>query len=471
MKLRNLLLFLIFTLACSLFSQAQKTVTLKGKAPEYGGYQIEFYRLLDGISEEKQLVTSFRIAPDGSFSASFPLTEITHSFTEIDAYHASLFLVPGQQYELIFPPKKPVSASQKRNPFFEFDEINFALKNSNPAELNRQIEQFELAYLKLESRYFNQIYHQHSKAAVDSLKSSLQRQFPETGDSYFKNYKFYRLAFAEFTLHQGQSNDFTRRYFIDQQPDLLVPPCKQLFQQLFSNYFEFEASKIHSAEFKRLVAQANLAGIENYLMTQNNWNAALSRLVILKSIDDAYFQGQFSPRSLLHLLDKIGESQWDAENKAIAARIKSKLTYLQQGSTAPDITLTDFSGNKHQLRDFTGKYIYLNFMRVSNPICRQHLNHLKDSVNQFDQELHILNLILPDEADKKELILQQNWLGTFYIVDEKAADTYRLTNFPQAYLIDKNGRLALSPAPNPLDGFERQFLNLLKQKRINELRN
>lgn len=470
MKLRNLLLFLIFTLSCSLFAQAQKTVTLTGKAPKYSGYQIDFYCFIDGISEEKNLLTSFKIQPDGEFSATFSINKTTWAFTEFDAYQASLFLVPGEHYELIFPPLKPVSASQKRNPFFEVDEITLALKNSHPQELNRQIERFEFAYLKEESRYFNLIYHQHSKAAVDSLKSNLKQKFPKTNNSYFERYKFYRSAFAEFALHQGQPDEFVRHYFIEQEPDLSISPCKQLFQQLFTNYFDFEANKIHSADFKRLVTQANLNGLETYLNTKNNWNSSLSRLVILQSIHDAYYQGQFSPGSLIRMLDKIAASQWETENKAIAARLKSKLTYLQQGSEAPNIVLTDFSGKTHQLNNFTGKYVYLNFTRVSNPICRQHLDHLKDSVSQLANELQIVNLILPEEAEKKELILQQNWPGTFYIVDDKAADTYRVSNFPRAYLIDKSGRLVLSPAPNPLDGFEQHFLNLLKQSRINELR-
>ncbi len=471
MKLKTLLLFFVLTAGSSLFAHAQKPVTLMGKVPEYSGYHIDFYGFADAISEEKQLLTSLKINSDGTFSTSFPLSEITYIFAEFDAYQASLFLVPGEQYELIFPPRKPVSSSQKRNPFFEADEITFLLKNSDAQELNRQIGQFELAYLKEESRYFNQIYHQHSKAAVDSLKSNLHQQFPETDNSYFEHYKFYRTAFAEFALHQGQPAEFVRRYFIDRKPDLSVPPCKQLFQQLFTNYFEFEASKIHSTDFKRLVAQADLGGIENYLITKNGWNSFLSRLVILQSINDAYFQGQFPQRSLFRLLDKITESQWSQENKAIARRLKDKLSYLQQGSEAPNFSMTDFSGEKHQLSDFTGKYVYLNFTRVSNPICRQHLDQLKESASQFEQKLHILNLILPEEADKQELILQQNWAGNFYVVDEKVADTYRVNNFPLAYLIDKNGRLALSPAPNPLDGFEQHFLNLLKQNRINELRN
>ncbi|MGQ7870900.1 peroxiredoxin family protein [Sunxiuqinia sp. sy24] len=471
MKLKNLLLFFVFTLVFFQLSQAQQTVVLSGKAPEYSGYLIDLYSYSDPISEEKQLLTRLSIASDGRFQSSFNLQETTFVFTSFDAYRASLYLVPGEHYELILPPLKQVPASQKRSPFFEADEIAFAIQNSNAQELNRQIEQFELAYLKEESRYFNQIYHQQSQAAVDSLEKHLQQAFPQTSNAYFERYKFYRMAFAQFALHQGKSSEFIQNYFIDQKPNLDIPPCAQLFKQLFSNHFDFEGNKIRGHEFKRLVAQANLTGIEAYLITQNGWNSELSRLVILQSINDAYFQGKFSQRSLLRLLTQIEASSWAQSQKDIASRLKAKLTYLKQGSLAPNFSMTDFSGQQHQLSDFTGKYVYLNFTRVANPICRQHLDQLKTLAAPLQQELHILNLIMPDEANKKALIGQQNWPGTFYVIDEQTADKYRISGFPIAYLVDRSGRLALSPAPNPLDGFEQHFLKLLKQKKLNELRN
>ncbi|WP_299576245.1 redoxin domain-containing protein [uncultured Sunxiuqinia sp.] len=470
MKLKTLLLFFALTMGFQPFLQAQQQVVLSGKAPEYAGYQIELYRYADPISEEKQLLTRLAIATDGSFQAELSLRETTWAFATFDAYQASLFLEPGQQYELIFPPLKPVPPSQKRSAFFEADEISFVLKNSTPQELNRQIEAFELAYFKEESRYFNQIYHQQSQAAVDSLNKRLLQAFPPTSNTYFERYKFYRLAFAEFILHQGESKQFIQTYFIAQKPDLAIPPCAQLFKQVFSNQFEFEGNKIQGTNFKRLVGQANLAGIEAYLISENGWNSELSRLVILQAINDAYFQGKFSQRSLLSLLTKIKASSWEQNKKDIAQRLKAKLTYLQQGSQAPQFSMTDFKGQQHLLADFAGKYVYLNFTRVSNPICRQHLDQLKSLEAPLQQELQILNLIMHDEAEKQAIISQQNWLGTFYVVDEQTADKYRISNFPIAYLLDPAGKLVLSPAPNPLDGFEQHFINLLRKKHLEKQR-
>ena len=471
MKIKKFFLFLFLSLALPIFSQAKGTVKLSGYATNYAGYQIKLYKYADVISEEKITLNSFNINKDGSFETSFELNSITPCYAEFDAYQASLYLIPGKSYQLIFPPVKKLADSQKRNPFFKAEEISFATKTTDNQELNRQIQAFEIAYSKEESSLFNQIYHQKSMAAVDSLTKHLQQQFPKTDDAYFEDYKFYRTAFAEFALHQGRSENYITSHFIHHRPDLQIPPCAKLFKQLFTNHFLFEGNSIRGKDFKILVARADLSGIENYLISNNGWDKNLSRLVILQSINDAYFQGQFSQRSLLSLLDKIVASEWSIDNKEIAQRLKAKLTYLQIGSKAPVFSMTDFSGKKHQLNNLKDKYTYLNFTRVANPICRQHLNELKKSAAKLEKELRIINLIMPEEASKKDLILQQNWAGTFYIIDEKTADAYRISNFPQAYLIDEKGSLVLSPAPNPLDGFEQRFISLLKQIRLEKLRN
>jgi hypothetical protein len=470
MRHKKILLGLVLIILLPTFSFAKGTVKISGFEPSYKGYQIDLYNYADRISKEKIVLASFKIKDDGSFSTSFELDATTYCMTEFDAYRASLFLVPGNNYGLIFPPQKKISDSQKRNPFFKAEEISFAFKNGNPQELNRRIQEFEVAYSKEENRYFKQIYHQKSKAAVDSLKSHLQNLFPATDNQYFEDYKFYRTAFAEFALHQGKSADFVKTYFTDHRPNLQIPACAALFEQLFANYFLFEGNNIQGASFKALVGRSDLKGIENHFMVTNNWDQNLSRLVILQSINDAYHDGQFSPTSLLRLLEQIAISTWDADKKEIARRLKSKLTYLQPGSQSPDFAVTTFSGEKKQLGDFKGKYIYLFFTRVTNPIGRQHLDELKKLASNYEKDLQIINLILAEEVEKKELILQQNWAGNFYVVDEKTADTFRVNNFPTAYLVDGKGQFIWSPAPNPLDGFEQQFINLLKQKREEELR-
>ncbi len=468
----NRVLFLLLGFFMFSIVQGQNNpVTIKGNASDYAGYTIELYQLADPFSEVKKRVSSFQINADGSFHSEFQLDETTFCQADFDAWQAEVYLEPGKNYNLVFPPLNKVSDLQKRNPFFNAETVSFGLIDAPEDDINRMIQAFEQSYTEQENSFFNKIYLTKSQSAVDSLKSIMERNFPDSDNRYFEDYKFYRLGSAEYALHQGRNDSFVETYFVKKAPNLQLQPYKQLFEQLFTNYFSVTGNSIGGDAFKRLVGQADLSGIETYFITTKNWSPKLAHLVILASINDAFYQGQFGKNSLLRLLEKISQSSWPKSEKKIAGALKEKLTYLLPNSVAPQLSYTDFDGKKHTLNELADKYVYLHFTSVSNPICRQHLDYIKSSMQSILQNVTFVHLIPESEASKKELILQQDWPGNFYIVSESETDKYKVKTYPSAYLISPEGILIFSPAQNPMDGFGSQFSNILKQKRIEELRN
>ena len=468
----NRILFLLLgILMFSMVEGQNNPVTIKGNAPDYAGYNIELYQLIDPFSEEKNIVSSFEINADGSFQSEFIIEETIYCQADFDAWQAEIYLEPGKSYTIAFPPLNKVSDLQKRNPFFHAEPISFGLKDTPETDLNRMIQAFERSYTEQENSFFNKIYLAKSQSAVDSLKSIMAQKFPASNNRYFEDYKFYRLGSVEYALHQGRNEKFVETYFVNKAPNLQLQPYKQLFEQLFSNYFSVIGNSIGGETFKRMVGQANLSGIETYFISTKNWSPEVSHQVILSSINDAFYQGQFGENSLLRLLDKISQSGWNKSEKQIAKALKEKLTYLLPNSVAPQLSYTSFDGEKHVLSELAGKYVYLHFTSVSNPICRQHLDYVKTNMQNISQNVSFIHLIPESEASKKELILQQDWLGEFYIVSESETDKYKVKTYPSAYLISPEGKLILSPAQNPMDGFGSQFSNILKQRRIEELRN
>lgn len=469
----NRILIFLFCIYAFHFSSAQDNpVIISGSAPEYAGYAIDLYQLLDPFSEEKEIIATLNIDNNGSFKSQIQLESTTLYQADFDTWHAKIYLEPCKNYNLVFPPLNTVSDIQKRNPFFNPEIIFFGLRDAPETDLNRMIQAFEKSYAEQENHFFNEIFYSKSQAAVDSLKNNLIKLFPDSGNRYFEDYKLYRMASAEYALHQGKADDFIQTYFIKKEPNLQLEPYVQLFKQLFTNYFAVTGNSIGGNDFMNLVGRADLDGIESYFITNKGWNKKLSHLVILSSINDAYYQGQFSQSSLLNLLKKIADSDgWDNSEKRIATALLNKLTYLQKGSDAPDLVFTDFNGVEHSLSEFEGQYIYLDFTSVSNPICRQHLDYIKSDMTDISQQVKFIHLIPESEATKKDLIQQQNWPGEFFTVSEKETDKYKVKTYPTAYLISKDGKLLLSPASTPMDGFKNQFTSLLRQQQIEELRN
>ena len=141
------------------------------------------------------------------------------------------------------------------------------------------------------------------------------------------------------------------------------------------------------------------------------------------------------------------------------------------GTKSPELLLTDWSGDKISLSDFSGKLIYLHFTRVSNPICRQHLDALKKLPEPVKKEVQFIQLIRKEEQQQQALIEKQNWPGKFYMIDESSLENWKVKNFPASFLIDEKGKLLYSPAMNPLDGFTRQIGQLLQKRHMEKMRN
>ncbi|MGQ8337669.1 TlpA family protein disulfide reductase [Sunxiuqinia sp. A32] len=467
MKIKFITIFLTILFNTSFSAQ----VKISGKAPDYAGYEILLYSYADPISDEKIELCTFQISPDGTFSKQIEIKNVTQAIADFDSYSANIYLVPGENYEILLPPVKKVTESQKRNPFFRLETIHLATKDADEKELNRMIRQFEQAFQQTEAQYFNEIYDSKSSYITDTVKGILDKEFPPGKNSFFEEYRFYRMGFLEFARHQGRSDNFVTNYFVKHQPNYKIAPCKDLFNRLFSDEFSQLVNSIDGSEFRQVIGTNDPEAIAGYLMNKNGFNLELAQMIILKSIKDAFYQGQFSQKSLLSLLDKIQSGKWDSEKKEIALRLKSQLTYMLPGTPAPALSFTDFNGKTHQLSDFSDQLVYLHFTRVANPICRQHLDELKKLPPAVLQEVKIFNLILPDELQKKDPIVKQNWPGEFMIVSEKAAANWQVKSFPTAYLIDENGKLIYSPANTPLEGLGRQIGTLLQKRHIENLRN
>ncbi|PTN10294.1 redoxin domain-containing protein [Mangrovibacterium marinum] len=462
---------LLVLLGCaSAFAQSLPTV-LSGLAPEYAGRRIALLQQTEPLTNQPQKIGTITILPDGSFSTAVKLSGTSHCFAAFDRWQAEIYLEPGKNYQVVLPPFQPLSESEKQNPFFQPQLVSLGIQNSDDTDINHLIRVFEQSYSALESQYFNQLFKDKSQPAADSLIAKLSRSFPHNDNPYFEQYKFYRYASIRFAVNQAKSNEFIKSYLDHPPLNFNLPPFRQLFNQQFSNYFNTESNQLNGTNFRVLVGTANLAGIEQYLTQNKGWSHELSRMVIMKGINDAYYQHTYSPATMLNLLDKIQQSNWPATDKKLALRLSEKLRYLSPGTMAPNISITNFEGEEQELSNFNGHLTYLHFTSVTNPICRQQLDELAKIEQQFKGQLTIVNLLPEANLDKKELILQQHWAGTFFTVNEEARESYRVKTFPSSYLIDETGKLWASPALNPLDGLSHQLAGYFKQKQLERFRN
>jgi len=456
-----------FILLCLVLGGKAMTMPVKitGKAPDYAQSSIELNLFHDFISEETIKIGDIHFDAQGLFELELDISQISLCFADFDGYHGMIYLEPGKSYQLLFPPKRNLTASQKKNPFVKPEPIWFGIKNPASNDLNVLIQQFEVAYTTYENKYFDQIFVHQSASLVDTVKQMLNREFPPTSNSFFESHKLFRKANLEFALHQGKSATFTQSYFREIKPVYNLAAYSSLFNEVFLNYFSLLENTSHLPEIKGLINAAKLQELDILFQKQLHYNKELAHWVLLKSMKDAYYSGNFSKASILKMLDQVKEAGWSGYEQKTAQFIREKLTYLASGTKAPVINLKDLSGKNVQFSDFPNAYIYLHFTDPQNPICRQHLDVLKTIAARYKEKLIIINVI-PKQSNFKN---ESGWAGLFTTTDADLKTTYKVKTLPNSFLIGKEGKLLLSPAPNPIDGLDRQLGQIFKSDHFKEL--
>jgi len=74
--------------------------------------------------------------------------------------------------------------------------------------------------------------------------------------------------------------------------------------------------------------------------------------------------------------------------------------------------------------------------------------------------------VIPESKNFKN---ESGWPGIFTTTESNAEVSYKVKTYPNSFLIGKDGKLLLSPAPNPIDGLDRQLGQLFKSDYFKEM--
>jgi hypothetical protein len=138
---------------------------------------------------------------------------------------------------------------------------------------------------------------------------------------------------------------------------------------------------------------------------------------------------------------------------------------LASGTIPPSIAIKNLNGQKVNFSDYPNTYIYLHFTDPKNSICRQHLDALKAISARYKEKLVIINVIPENKSFKNN----SGWAGIFTTTESNVDASYKVKTYPNSFLIGKDGKLLLSPAPNPIDGLDRQLGQLFKSDYYKEM--
>ncbi|MGD6966871.1 thiol-disulfide oxidoreductase ResA [Rossellomorea vietnamensis] len=115
---------------------------------------------------------------------------------------------------------------------------------------------------------------------------------------------------------------------------------------------------------------------------------------------------------------------------------------LKAGDQAPDFVLQDMEGNTHQLSDYKGQGVFLNFWGTWCKPCEKEMPYMENQYQAFkDKGVQILAVNVGESDFQVNKFIAEHDLTFPVVVDSEidVQNAYGIKPLPTTLLVDENG--------------------------------
>ncbi|WP_144513306.1 MULTISPECIES: thiol-disulfide oxidoreductase ResA [Bacillaceae] len=123
---------------------------------------------------------------------------------------------------------------------------------------------------------------------------------------------------------------------------------------------------------------------------------------------------------------------------------KEKNSVLQVGDEAPDFVLTDMNGEKHQLSDYRGQGVFLNFWGTWCKPCEREFPLMDQQYHEVkDEGLQILAVNIGESDFAVQKFIDRLGLTFPVLIDHNKSvmETYNINPLPTTFLVNPEGKI------------------------------
>ncbi|QUG40401.1 thiol-disulfide oxidoreductase ResA [Psychrobacillus sp. INOP01] len=123
---------------------------------------------------------------------------------------------------------------------------------------------------------------------------------------------------------------------------------------------------------------------------------------------------------------------------------KERTALLQVGDDAPDFALVDMNGEKHQLSDYKGQGVFLNFWGTWCKPCEREFPLMDKQYQEYkDQGLEILAVNIGESDFAVQKFIDRKGLTFPVLIDDNKSvmETYKINPLPTTLLINPEGKI------------------------------
>ena len=459
MRMIPLLLSLLIAFAPGVMA---KKVIIQGTAADFSGEDISLYRFMDHISGREEKMASQTISGEDAFQLSFDIEKVTLVTIRINDKNAHLYCEPGKVYNLrlSFDPQLNAGNLYDKN-------LSLKFNYPQPNELNLKVLDFINDYTTFLLNNEKLLITRSGLPAIREFEKQTLKKYEDVEHPYFHKYLQYNLAAMKDGVMASkkeiyENNIAGKKIPLDNYEYMFL--FNQFYKKRFAemalgkNGFQLLAALNGQSDYQKLM---EIVKTDPYIPD----NDSLAELFILKGLQENYLNKEiFKPAKILDMLRYIEKN---GIYRNIATNILYRITYLSEGTKAPDFRLTDRNGDEYNLSRLAGKPVYLHFWSTRSTPSIREMVLLDELYEKYKGKLHILSI----NVDRQAAVMKEQlrgkdygWIFSHYGTDKEIMERYEIFTLPTYVLIDQQGRIAQYPALRPATGIEKSIYELLKGK-------
>jgi peroxiredoxin len=454
-----------------------QSASIHAISPDYAGRSVHITIAWNPFIPFPQYSTDVTCGDEGEFEGLIPLPSARVVQFETGMYQAYLYMEAGFNYEVELPPYVEKEWDKRISPFYQPVSVPLKVLSRTSLSTGERIDgSYDVNHaIALFDSIFNRVNleiisnrREGQNSPTDSIIMQLELHFSKDTSTFFSEYRHFRYGILK--LNEGKTNpDKISHDYLGPTVMEWHPGFVELFRALFKDFTFYFSRTPEGQGFKNLVNRNQDFRQARLLIQQDPavWSDTLADMVLLQELSVLFYQGEYHKEAILMMLDSIALDPVAPRFGVYAAQLKKKLSSLVTGHPPPSFTLKDLNGKSWSLEDFKGKYTYLFFGTTDHYGCMMEYPFLQSYVEKHSEYLNVVTVMISEDETKLEDFMDRNhytWLVLHFNGLTGLLDDYMVRAYPTAYLIDRDGKLLLSPAILPSEGFEQQLFRIMRSR-------
>lgn len=456
---------LIFSFQTKIYSQ----VNVSGYASSYAGDVLKIYKYSDFIVKKTVLLDTAKVNRNGYFNFTFDISNIQKVFIDLVHVNTYLYVQPDSSYQIRIPTKKILSDFQLADPYFVKENASAYVISNYKYEINRLIQIFNVFISKNTSYLLNINSKVEILNEIDTLKMISDTFAIAANNEYFTKYKEYSIGIMRYVALKDDIKFYIDSFFVNKPVLYYLTPYMDLFDYIFEDFFKGTNTLIDIPNIYKGMYLNNFLYLKNVLVNDTiiGFSTDLAQLITVKSLYDKFFRVERAQNDIIFTLQSVQQTDVNSDIYDAVQNVFEVITKTRKYFPAYNFDLPNKRSKNKKLEDFSGKFVYLNFIYISSGRGLLQLPMLQSYDDKNIKDLEIVTVFVGDTISEMIDFLDEHkeykWTFLFSKFDNQTLTNYNVKVFPSYYLIDPDGNMCLDNTPTPEEEFEQTYNTVYKQ--------